>query len=172
MWVLMWLGVSEWGWVHWKTQKTYSKRREEFFIYGRKNKINIPLPQFEYQPLKTFPASCTPLWYTETLIKPNRTHSRNKLREGLRFLGLLPKRLVYCRTRGDSLWNGLPIRKSHVTGSERRSELGRSRLRGKRGRRRLLPALWSNLFMSVTDAPSRMNVNFFLPQFPFYNIIW
>lgn len=72
-----------WGWVHWKTQKSYSEIREEFFIYGGKNEIKMPLPQFEYQPLTTFPASCIPVWYTETLIEHYKNHSRNKLREGL-----------------------------------------------------------------------------------------
>jgi len=62
---------------------------------SKKQKINMSLPpQFVYKPLETLQP--TPhLSDTQTLIKQGQNQSRNKLRQGLPFLGLLPKRRVY-----------------------------------------------------------------------------
>ena len=84
--------LSEAGCIR-KAQQAYTGRKEEI-LYLRNKKLICPSPQFVYKPLKTLQP--TPhLSDTQTLIKQGQNQSRNKLRQGLPFLGLLPKRRVY-----------------------------------------------------------------------------
>lgn len=83
----------EWSRMYQKSTASLYGRKEEIF-YLRNKKLICPSPQFVYKPLKTLQP--TPhLSDTQTLIKQGQNQSRNKLRQGLPFLGLLPKRRVY-----------------------------------------------------------------------------